>query len=69
MTNRTKIALAAALIAAFASPALAKDGQITKSHQARYESSVVEGRNAAVIGNVEGSTSSDRDALVQQLGN
>jgi hypothetical protein len=70
MTNKTKIALAAALIAAFASPALARDNG---RHHNRYEQSrVIEGRNAAVYGDFGGTysgTSTGRDALVQTPGN
>jgi hypothetical protein len=55
MTNTTRITLAAALIAAFASPALARDSQSYR-HHARQEQSAqypqfFEGRNAAVTGN------------------
>jgi hypothetical protein len=60
MTNRTKITIAAALIAAFATPALAQ-GTHTGRHHARHELSssapaprFVEGRNAAVFGYVGG---------------
>jgi hypothetical protein len=77
MTRKTKIALAAALIAAFATPALARDGH--SRHHSRYEQSYsqpaprfIEGRNAGVYGNFGGAyggTSTGRDALVQTLGN
>jgi hypothetical protein len=73
MTNKTKIAVAAALIAAFATPALAQDGRANR-HHSRYEQSYqtqdqrfIEGRNAA-YGDF-GSTPSGRDGLVQTLGN
>ena len=72
MTNKTKIAVAAALIAAFATPALA---QGTNRHHTRYEQSYqtqdqrfIEGRNAATYGDF-GAPSSGRDAMVQSLGN
>lgn len=63
MTSKTKSALAAVLIAAIATPALAQGA-------AQYER-VSEGRNAAVVhdfGTFNG-TSSDRNSVVQSLGN
>jgi hypothetical protein len=83
VTNKTQIALAAALIAAFATPALARDGRTDHvRHQNRYEQSYrepapryFEGRNAAVYGGFGGyyggygGTSTSRDALVQTPGN
>jgi hypothetical protein len=77
MTSKTKITLAAALIATFATPALAQglapySNYPTQrlSHQTqapRY----VERRNTAVSGDFGGSivSPSGRDAMVQSLGN
>jgi hypothetical protein len=77
MTSKTKIAVAAALIAAFATPALAQSlvpysnyptQRLSHQTQApRY----VERRNTAVSGNFAGSIASPsgRDAMVQSLGN
>jgi len=81
MTNRTKITLAAALIAAFATPALAQDSGVVNSRQhSRHQQSYteraprfVEGRNAAVIGypgaDYGYGNATGRDAMVQSLGN
>ena len=88
MTNKSKIALAAALFAAFATPALAAsdewivdsgryvNGQVPSyTEQAPLHAlrapRLLEGRNAAVIGNFGtfNSTSSGRDTMVQSLGN
>jgi hypothetical protein len=73
MTNKAKIAVAAALIAAFATPALAQDVRAPR-HHSRYEQSYqtqdqrfIEGRNAA-YGDF-GAPTSGRDAMVQSLGN
>ncbi len=64
MTNKTKITLAAALIAAFATPALAHEGYRAK-HETSYTTAAprfVEGGNAAIVGNT-GSTT-DREFMV-----
>jgi hypothetical protein len=77
MTSKTKITFAAAIIAAFATPALAQglapySNYPTQrlSHQTqapRY----IERRNTAVSGDFGGSivSPSGRDAMVQSLGN
>jgi hypothetical protein len=81
MTNNTKIVLAAALIAAFATPALAHDEWIVDS--GRYlngaapsyavresfaaQPRLIEGRNAAVLFTV--GSQSGREALIQSTGN
>ena len=79
MTNKTKITLAAALIAAFATPALARDvrpdnGRHYNRHEMSYSARaprIIERRDAAVnnFGTAYGSTSTGRDALVGTLGN
>jgi polyisoprenoid-binding protein YceI len=58
MTNRTKIALAAALFAALATPALAAQdewtvdsGRYVNGQTPSYTTTLVESRNAAVIQN------------------
>jgi hypothetical protein len=77
MTSKTKITLAAALIAAFATPALAQ-GLVPYSnyptqrlsHQTQAARSI-EHRNTAVGGDFRSSivSPSGRDAMVQSLGN
>jgi hypothetical protein len=84
MINRTKITLAAVLIAAFATPALAQDrwvidsgrhvnGQVPSYQVPRASRAprVIEGRNAAAFGSygANGGAPSGRDAMVQSLGN
>ena len=59
MTKSTKLALAAALIAAFATPALAQDGYRVKHQQ------TIEGRNSGVI--VEGGFSTGTDTSRESL--
>jgi hypothetical protein len=59
MTNKTKIALAATLIVAFATPALAQDGYRVK-HQQMFE-----GRNSGVI--VEGGFATGTDTTRESL--
>jgi hypothetical protein len=73
MTNNTKIALAATLIAAFATPAFAHDEWIVDSGRylnggaPSYDFSaqprLIEGRNAAVVFTV--GSQSGREALIQ----
>jgi len=81
MTNNTKIVLATALFAAFATPALANDEWIVDS--GRYlnggtpsyterghfaaQPRLIEGRNAAVVFTV--GSQSGRDGLIQAMGN
>ncbi|MBO0755062.1 MAG: hypothetical protein J2P54_04325 [Bradyrhizobiaceae bacterium] len=62
MTRMTKSALAAVLIAAVATPVLA---------QAKQSERVIEGRNAAVVHDLGAynGTSTDRNSVVQSLGN
>jgi len=83
MTRNTKVALAAVLIAAFASPAFAHDEwMIDSGHYVNgdvpsyttrapfYATSaprLIEGRNAAVID--RGSSRFGRDAMVESVGN
>jgi hypothetical protein len=83
MTRKTKVALAAVLIAAFASPALADDEWIANSGRyvngnvpsyttrapfhATYAPQLIEGRNAAVID--RGSSHLGRGGMVEALGN
>jgi hypothetical protein len=83
MTRKTKVALAAVLIAAFASPAFAHDEWMVDSGRylngdvpsyttrapfyATYAPRLIEGRNAAVID--RGSSRSGRDAMVETPGN
>ena len=69
MTKQTKITLAAALIAAFATPALAHDSYQVK-RQASYATQAprfVEGRNAETVGNSGNATVSttDREAMIR----
>jgi hypothetical protein len=64
VTNKTKIALATTLIAAFATPALAHEGYRAK-HETSYTTAAarfVEGRNAAIVGNT--GTTTDRESMV-----
>jgi hypothetical protein len=66
MTSKTKSALAAALIAAFATPALAQGAApLYYGDQAKQSRTVIEGRNAGTIN----ATSTGRDSVVQTLGN
>ena len=80
MTNNTKIVLATALFAAFATPALAHDEWIVSgrylnggvpSYQERgyfaAQPRLTEGRNAAVYFTV--GSHSGRDGLIQAMGN
>jgi hypothetical protein len=78
MTNRTKITLAAALIAAFATPALAQENQADygrhyNRHQDVYSQQAprfIEGRNSGVYGYGPGAaygTSTSRDAMVNEI--
>jgi hypothetical protein len=62
VTTKTKITLAAALIAALATPALAQDGYQSKPSYTTQAPRFVEGRNAAMVGN-PGSTT-DRESMV-----
>jgi hypothetical protein len=64
MTSKTKSALVAVLIAAFATPALAQGAALTQRH-------VTEGRNAVIVHDYDtfNGTSSGRDSVVQSLGN
>ena len=68
MTNRTKLTLAAALIAVFATPALAKDQAYNARHQYRHgyvqAPGLFEGRNAAVFGAQSYGTSTDRESMI-----
>jgi len=69
MTNKTKLTLAVALIAAFATPALAKDQANYGRHQYRQgyvqAPGLYEGRNAGVyFGEPNGGTSSDRESMI-----
>ena len=67
MFTKTKIAMAALLISAFATPSLAGDRYHVK-HQRSYAPQslqLIEGRNAAVFGG----TSTDRESMVQATGN
>jgi hypothetical protein len=66
MTSKTKTVIAAVLIAAFATPSLAA----TMHHvdQAKQSRILIEGRNAADFGTYNG-TSTDRNSIVQTLGN
>jgi hypothetical protein len=60
MTSKTKAVLAAVLIAAFATPALAQ-GQAGR---------LIEGRNAVTVHDFgTNGISTDRDSVVQSLGN
>jgi hypothetical protein len=71
MFTKTKIAMAALLIAAFATPSFARDYQAHVKHGRSYAApslSLIEGRNAAVWGSFSGS-STDRESLVQATGN
>jgi hypothetical protein len=81
MTNRTKITLAAALIAAFATPALAQENQADygrhyNRHQEFYSQQAprfIEGRNAGAYGyytpgfGAGAGTSTSRDAMVNEI--
>jgi hypothetical protein len=69
MTSKTKSAFAAVLIAAFTTPALAQ-GVVPLYHggQAKQSRTVIEGRNSADFGTFNG-TSTDRNSVVQTLGN
>jgi hypothetical protein len=67
MTSKTKSVLAAVLIAAFATPALAQ-GAAPLYYQAKQSRTVIEGRNSADFGTFNG-TSTDRNSMVQTLGN
>jgi hypothetical protein len=70
MTNKTKITLAAALIAAFATPALAQE-QAYNGYHARHSNAaqqrLIEGRNSAVIVDpgFSSATDSSRESLVR----
>ena len=68
MTNKTKLTLVVALIAAFATPALAKDQANYARHQYRQgyvqAPGLYEGRNAGVFGEPIYGTSTDRESLV-----
>jgi hypothetical protein len=75
MTRNTKIALAALLIGAFATPSFARDYQTATLHYAKHEPSyrtlsprLIEGRNSAAFG-VFSKTFTDRESIVQTLGN
>jgi hypothetical protein len=87
MTKNTKIALATALFAAFATPVLAQDewtvdsGRYIEGQVPSYTtqapvfnasaSRLIEGRSAAVLGinKTNDLAPSDRDSIVQSLGN
>jgi hypothetical protein len=74
MTRKTKATLAALLVAAFVTPAVAQAKPYNGSHRAAYATSqqrVIEGRNAAGFSNFGAfnSAPSGRDAMVQSLGN
>jgi hypothetical protein len=69
MFTKTKIAMAALLIAAFATPSFAGDRYHAK-HQRSYAPQslqLIEGRNSAVFGAF--GTSTDRETMVQATGN
>ena len=73
MLTKTQIALAALLIAAFATPSFAQDYRSDTQNTVRHERSahsprLIEGRNATVFGDISG-TSTGRDAMVQTPGN
>jgi hypothetical protein len=74
MLTKTRIALAALVITAFATPSLAQDYRADGYYTVKHERSsarslrLIEGRNAAVLGTFSG-TSSDRESMVQSLGN
>jgi hypothetical protein len=63
MTNKTKIALAAALIAAFATPALAQGQAYNSYHPHVYGQRMIEGRNSAII--IDSGTDTSRESLVR----
>ena len=67
MFTKTKIAMAALLIAAFATPSFAGDRYNAKHERSYAPQSLqlIEGRNAAVFGG----TSTDRESMVQATGN
>lgn len=71
MTSKTKSALAAVLIVAFATPALAQGAAPLYTGDYKQSQRVIEGRNAAIVHNFDtfNGTSSGRDSLVQSLGN
>jgi hypothetical protein len=83
MTSKTKSVLAAALIAAFASPALAQgaapfyydatqaQSSAKSERPAAHSRRLTEGRNAAVVHDFDtyNGISSGRDGVVQSLGN
>lgn len=69
MFTKAKIAMAALLIAAFATPSFAGDRYHVK-HQRSYAPQslqLIEGRNSAVFGGF--GTSTDRESMVQATGN
>jgi len=77
MASKTKSTPAAVLIAAAATSALAQGatpqyyGNVTAGKQATQSQRLIEGRSAAVVrdfGSFNG-TSTDRDSIVQSLGN
>jgi len=70
MFTKTKIAMAALLIAAFATPSFAGERYHAKHERSYAPQSwqLIEGRNAAPWGGFSG-TSAGRDAMVQTLGN
>jgi hypothetical protein len=68
MTSKTKITLAVALIAAFATPALAQSGYKVK-HETSYTAQAprfIEGRNSAVVGapGTSNGSMTDRESMV-----
>jgi hypothetical protein len=72
MTSKTKSTLAAVLVAAFTTPALAQGAApLYYGDQATQSERVSEGRNAAVVHDfgIFNGTSSDRNSVVQSLGN
>ena len=69
MFTKAKIAMAALLISAFATPSFAGDRYHVK-HQRSYAPQslqLIEGRNSAVFGGF--GTSTDRESMVQATGN
>jgi hypothetical protein len=70
MLMKTKVAIAALLIAGFATPSLARDHQYQAKHERSYAASslrLIEGRNAAFV--PFSGTSTDRESMVQAAGN
>jgi hypothetical protein len=69
MTSKTKSAVAALLIATFVTPALAQGAApLYDGGQAKQSRTLIEGRNSADFGTFN-ATSTDRNSVVQTLGN